>query len=477
MNVRLLLLGLAICHQGFSQEWIDTSFQITTFTDIEYGQAVDFKGADYLLDMDISVPVDDTPPACGRPLMVVVHGGAWYAGDKGEGYPVRLRQDFAKRGYVSASVNYRLGLFNTQQQLDCVLLEGWKCWNMTDTSEWYRANYRAIQDVRGAVRFLVNNKVEYNIDPQNVFLVGESAGGFVVLGAGFIDDPSEILTPLVEAYPDAPAPHAIYESDCIRAQGLAESIEEMDLSRPALGEVDGETNFPLQEDYHLRAVGNFYGGAFNNIFATHSTTAPALYLYHQPCDLIVPFNYSRLLAGYSYCATGFPTFCQYVINRPFTYGSKGITNLIDTLVANNIPTTDYYFDNSGHTYTCFDQVANPALGCHAIDNYWLRTGNMASFFAEKVEPCIINSNTEYPAKAEWIQVFPNPAEDWLSLRLAPYRNAVRVRLYNLAGNQLIDQSFTRQNELRLNVSHLSGGYYLLSVELDGEIFYDSFIKT
>ncbi len=477
MRILLSILGLAVCQMCFSQQWVDTTFQITTTTDIVYGEAVDFKGANYLLDMDISVPVDDTPPECGRPLMVVVHGGAWYAGDKAEGYPVRLRQDFAKRGYVTASVNYRLGLFNTHQQIDCVLLDGWKCWNMADTIEWYRANYRAIQDVRGAIRYLVNNRADYNIDPDNVFLVGESAGGFVVLGAGFIDDPSEILAPLVDEYPDVQAPHAIYEARCIRTLGLADSIEEMDLSRPALGDVEGETNLPLEENYQIRAVGNIYGGVFNNIFATHASAAPALYLYHQPCDLIVPFNYNRLLAGYSFCATGFPSFCQYIINRPFSYGSKGITTLIDSLVANNVPAPDYYFDNSGNSYSCLEQVANPSIGCHAIDSYWLRTNNMATYFSDKINACSITSSADLSSATQPVLVYPNPTDDWLSLRVASYQSNVRVRLYNLAGIPLDEQLFLQQNELRMDVSKLASGYYLVSIEVDDQIFFASFVKS
>jgi len=174
---------------AFSQVWVDTTYEISSVWDVSYGVSTDFKGSDYILEMDMSVPTNDLPPDCGRPLMIIVHGGAWYSGDKADAYPRRLREDFAKRGYVSASVNYRLGLFNTNRNINCNL-GGWNCWNMTDTAEWYRANYRAIQDVRGAIRYLVNNQARYHINTDNIFLTGESAGGFVVVGVGFIYDTS-----------------------------------------------------------------------------------------------------------------------------------------------------------------------------------------------------------------------------------------------------------------------------------------------
>ncbi len=121
----------------FGQSWIDTIYSIQTQTNITYGTATDFAGAVQTLDLDISHPTNDVPPACGRPLLVMIHGGGWFAGDKADGYAKRIREDFAKRGYTTASVNYRMGLFHTNQAVNCNVPD-WNCWNMTDSSEWYR---------------------------------------------------------------------------------------------------------------------------------------------------------------------------------------------------------------------------------------------------------------------------------------------------------------------------------------------------
>jgi hypothetical protein len=423
---------LALSQIAFSQDWVDTIYEISSVYDVEYGVSTDFKGADYVVEMDISIPNNDTPPECGRPLMIIVHGGAFYAGDKSDGYPLLLREDFAQRGYVTASVNYRLGMFNTHLAVNCNL-EGWNCWNMTDTSEWYRAYYRAIQDIRAAIRYMVNEKEAYNINPDNIFLVGESAGGFIVLGAGFIDDQSEILEELISEKEDVLPPNSIYESDCIQAFGLANSISDMNLNRPDLGAIEGELNLPVQDSFRIRGVGSFYGGAFNNIFEAHSVNSPALYLFHQPCDLIVPFHYNKLLAGYSTCATQFPSFCQHVINRSFIYGSNAITALIDDLATDDIPTSEYLFDNSGNTYSCLEQVVNASLGCHAIDNYWQRTSNMASFFADQIVDCTVNSSSEFTTDTELVEIYPNPVKDVLNLRIARLDTEVRVRITDALG--------------------------------------------
>ena len=458
----------------FSQNWVDTTYVISSEFDIEYGTSIDFKGSDYKAQMDISVPINDTPPECGRPLLVIVHGGAWYGGDKSEGYSNRLREDFAKRGYVTASVNYRQGLFNTNQEIDCIL-EGWKCWNMTDSTEWYRANYRAMQDVNGAIRYMVNEKESYNLNPDNIFLVGESAGGFVVLGVGFIDDQSEILEGLVDELQDAPLPNSIYEDDCIVEYGLANNISEMNLGRPGLGVIEGELNFPLQENYRIRGVGSFYGGVFNNIFETHSANSPALYLFHQPCDLIVPFQYNKLLAGFSTCATQFPTFCQHIINRPFVYGSGAIATLIDNLAANNIPTSEYLFDNSGNTYSCAEQVINPGLGCHALDSYWQRTYTMAEFFADKIADCIPSSSNGFNSTTnEEVKIYPNPVINEINLHLP--MTEIKIRIVDVFGKERFNKAISHTDSYSIDISTYDQGTYQILIEFENKTLVYPIVK-
>lgn len=476
MKNYLVLFCLLLVESCLAQNWVDTTYAISTIFDINYGTSTDFKGAVDTLDMDISVPLDDIPPACGRPLLVVVHGGAWYSGDKGEGYPPRLREDFAKRGYVAASVNYRLGLFNTHQNIDCVLLEGWKCWNMADSSEWYRANYRAVQDVYGAIRFLVQERENYNINPDNVFLVGESAGGFIVLQAGFAEDMSEINVSQIESLADVSAPNDIYENSCIRAFGLAESIDEMMLSRPPLGAMTGTLHLPLEENYRIRGVGSFYGGAFTNVFETKTENSPALYLYHQPCDLIVPFSYNRLLAGFSTCATGFPSYCQHIINRPFVYGSNGIVALINNMEANDIPTCEVLLDNSGNNYSCFEQVANPSLGCHAIDNYWLRTTNMAGYFSEKVAGCTTTSTATLIATDQEITVFPNPARNQLQLNFSRTEGIAMIYVADLFGRLCITASINNQSTAIIDLESLESGTYQVWVKTSENVLVKTITK-
>jgi len=94
--------------------------------------------------LDVYVPDIPTSP---RPLMVWIHGGGWYSGDKS--VPPGL--GLLPRGYVVASINYRLSgeaVFPAQ-----------------------------IFDCKAAIRYLRAHAREYGIDPTRIGAWGDSAGG------------------------------------------------------------------------------------------------------------------------------------------------------------------------------------------------------------------------------------------------------------------------------------------------------------
>lgn len=61
------------------------------------------------LMMDVyEPPMSDQRQA--RPAMVYIHGGAFVGGDKSMGDIVWFMKELVKRGFVCASINYRLTL-------------------------------------------------------------------------------------------------------------------------------------------------------------------------------------------------------------------------------------------------------------------------------------------------------------------------------------------------------------------------------
>lgn len=473
-NMKTILIALIlICSVSplWSQKWVDTTYQINTITNTEYGSAIDFAGAERQLLMDISVPTNDTPPECGRPLIVVVHGGAWLAGNKDEVTIKRLRTEFAKRGYTAIAVNYRLGQFHTERNIHCNV-EGWDCFNISDSSEWYRAYFRAVQDVNGAIRYMINKSDEYNIDPNNVFLAGESAGAFTAIGTAFIDADDDVLREYTQELPDISAPNTLYETPCIQELEIANSIDEMKFERPDLGSYLGTLNQPAKTKYTIRGVAGFYGGVMNNIFPTTQGQLPALYMFHQPNDLIVPIKFGTVFDGYNECTRDLLG-CQNLISLKSVWGSSGIADILDTMDAMSQTTPEYLLELSNNNANCIEQTANPSRGGHQYDNYWNRTNSAATFFAQYIVDCTVETGVNESDYINKATLFPNPVRDG-NLTIS---NAIgRVVLTNSFGQVLMDTE-NKSSQLTIDIYdyNLTTGVYYITIINEKNTEYHKFI--
>ena len=96
-------------------------------------------------EMDVYTPVGDSLQ--NRPLILYFHGGSFTAGDKSTIDCVDFCEYFSKRGYVTASVNYRLSniltfFLSTNAQIDAVL--------------------KSLADARAAIRFFKESYINGN---------------------------------------------------------------------------------------------------------------------------------------------------------------------------------------------------------------------------------------------------------------------------------------------------------------------------
>lgn len=118
--------------------------------------------------MDVYMPYNDTIKA--RPVYLYLHGGAFFFGDKENLLQQRITEHLVKRGYVVASINYRLGC------------------NMLGLDAVERTIYSGVQDARAAIRYLKHHSQEFGIDPDQIYLAGSSAGGIIALTSAFMED-------------------------------------------------------------------------------------------------------------------------------------------------------------------------------------------------------------------------------------------------------------------------------------------------
>ncbi len=149
------------------QRYRDEVFASVAITaDITYGRAVDEHGEMETLRLDLYEPAGDTEPA--RPAFVWIHGGGFSSGDKAGLFEATLGGLFARRGYVVASINYRLregeyyGFGVGDPRLPQVIAD-------------------AQHDAQAAVRWLRANAATYRIDAGRIAVGGFSAGAITAL--------------------------------------------------------------------------------------------------------------------------------------------------------------------------------------------------------------------------------------------------------------------------------------------------------
>lgn len=144
------------------------STEISVGANIQFGTALDHLGNPYTLRMDVYYPNTMIDPSLKRPFVMLFHGGGFSSGDKQSGDIKDLCIHMARRGFVCATVNYRLG------------------YDFTEYGQ-YKARYRAIQDGHAALRYIVNNANAIRVDTNWIFVGGQSAGSLLALGMVYAD--------------------------------------------------------------------------------------------------------------------------------------------------------------------------------------------------------------------------------------------------------------------------------------------------
>jgi len=171
-RIALLFFGLlagtlAGAQKRFQSEIFTT---IDSVTNIPYGQAVNLKGVEEKLFLDIILP-PKTDTLKYRPLLIFIHGGGFRSNSKNGAYSSMVCNSFAKRGYVTATIDYRLGVGKENTNND-----------------YMEALYRAQQDGKAAVRFFRRYAEKYGIDTSQIFITGSSAGSKTCMALAYMDE-------------------------------------------------------------------------------------------------------------------------------------------------------------------------------------------------------------------------------------------------------------------------------------------------
>jgi len=150
-------------------------------SDVEFGANTAVGSSQtQILKMDIYEPQGDNLQK--RPLVIMAFGGSFISGQRSD--VAYLCKVFAKLGYVSATIDYRVGFFFPDQTTTTL------------------AVVRAMHDMKAAVRYFYKDAQtsnNYRVDTNLIFVGGVSAGAITAIHAAYLDNDSEIPSYL---YPD-----------------------------------------------------------------------------------------------------------------------------------------------------------------------------------------------------------------------------------------------------------------------------------
>ncbi len=235
------------------------------------------------LQLDIYLP-EGADTTKQYPLVLCIHSGGFLVGNKEQ--TANLCAGFAKNGFVAATLNYRLG-WGKDRNLAC---DG-------DSLELKKAIYRAVQDTRASLRFLVHNASKFSIDTNWIFVQGASAGAVTTLHTAFMSQinfekflPKNVIT--------------------------------------SLGGIDNSGN-PFADRFSIKAICNCWGSFCDASLIDTSNAVPGIF-FHGAQDKVTPFE-----KGNVYSCDKFMT----------AYGSKTIYDRLQQL---KVPAIAHFEKAMGH---------------------------------------------------------------------------------------------------------------------------------
>jgi len=140
---------------------------VTVSKNVFFGEVINSTGEAEKLTLDIYSPSGDNQKK--RPAIMWIHGGGFRPGnDKSQSYIVRMAREFAGRGYVCFSVNYRVRN-NPPEDLAGTVRD-------------------AVNDAMTGLDWIRKNSKKYGISRDKIIVGGGSAGGVTAVNLCYKDD-------------------------------------------------------------------------------------------------------------------------------------------------------------------------------------------------------------------------------------------------------------------------------------------------
>ena len=167
-------------------------YEVSVEEAVVYGTGETLDGGHVELLLDLAIP--DTGTDGPRPLLVHIHGGGFERGSRW------TQWDVAKRGWVTASIDYRLA--GDEPLPGSRVKRFFSAIGGESSSARHRSVVASVEDTLIALDYLLSRADELNIDTDRIVLKGESAGAFTALTVAYCADKLEISGPTIAAVID-----------------------------------------------------------------------------------------------------------------------------------------------------------------------------------------------------------------------------------------------------------------------------------
>jgi para-nitrobenzyl esterase len=408
--------GQTLCDNG---RFADEIFQnVTVTSNVQYGQNTSWTGSNTNLFFDFYQPQDDDMEA--RPLIIWVHGGSFLGGSRTDPDMVALSTRFAKRGYACASISYRTGFFPI------------------DSTNAVRAVVRAVQDLKGAIRYFYKDAATdntYKIDTTRIFIGGTSAGAITCLHVAYLTDECQLFEYLNTA------------------------------QQAALGGLEGNSGNPGYST-DVKGVMNGAGALARYSWLDETVLNIPLASVHGTADNVVTYNRGLVNPGVPLmyldgsrmiheraCAVGLE-------NQLYTFNGAGHVPYIGNQA---------YMDTTVNFYRDF---LVKQLGCTQsplqLPNPWAQTANLYPMNycdGTPVNEVCATSNINNENQWEWV-MYPNPASNQVRLDLTNETQA-NIVITDISG-RVIYRLNAQESIVDIDVSGFSAGSYIVQIYSVGQ---------
>lgn len=178
----LIYLFTSFSVQSFAQgcddfRYLNDIATTVSMETVQFGQNINGAGSSQDLLMDIYTPDGDTETA--RPAIIYAFGGSFVGGNRGQ--VAGFCERYARRGYVTVAIDYRL--YN-------VFVQG-----IPDSLGMIEEVVMAVADMKAAVRFIrnsANNGNPYGINGDKIYVGGFSAGALTAAHTAYINELSDV---------------------------------------------------------------------------------------------------------------------------------------------------------------------------------------------------------------------------------------------------------------------------------------------